>query len=86
MQINEMDVYSPEEAREYLKISSSTMVRMIKKGLIRSAKIGKQYRILGKELLRVVSPKIEDEVGKLYNKGRNWIHDNPPPKKESQSE
>ena len=75
MKINEMDVYSPEEARRYLKISSSTMIRMIKKGLIRTAKIGKQYRILGKELLRIVSPKLEDEVGKIYNKGRHWIHD-----------
>ena len=83
MIINEMDVYSPEEARRYLKISSTTMIRMIKKGLIRTAKIGKQYRILVKELLRIVSPKIEDEVGKLYNKGRNWIHDNPPPKEKT---
>jgi hypothetical protein len=47
---------------------------MIKKGLIRAAKVGKQYRILGKELLRLVSPKLEDQVGKAYNKARNWVH------------
>jgi uncharacterized protein (UPF0332 family) len=27
---------------------------------IRAAKVGKQYRIMGKELLHVVSPKLED--------------------------
>ena len=75
MEIHETEVYSTEEARQYLKVSNSTLVRMIKKGLIRTAKIGKQYRIMGKELLRVVSPKLEDEVGKLYNKGRKWLHE-----------
>jgi len=74
MKINENEVYSTDEARRYLKISSSTMMRMIKQGLIGAAKVGKQYRILGKELLRVVSPQLEDQVGKLYNKGRNWVH------------
>lgn len=75
MQINENEVYSPHEAQQYLKVSSSTVTRMIKKGLINSAKVGKQYRIMGKELLRLVSPKLEDKVGKLYNKGRRWIHE-----------
>jgi len=74
MEINENEVYSPHEARQYLKISSSTMMRMIKKGLIASARVGKQYRIMGKELLRLVSPEFEDKVGKIYNKGRNWVH------------
>ena len=75
MQLNENEVYTPEEVQQILKISPSTMTRMIKKGLIRAAKIGKQYRIMGKELLRVLSPKLEDKVGKAYNKARNWIHD-----------
>lgn len=74
MEIRDSEVYTTEEAQSYLKVSNSTMMRMIKKGLIRTAKVGKQYRILGKELLRLVSPKLEDEVGKLYNKGRKWIH------------
>jgi hypothetical protein len=51
------------------------MMRMIKSGLIRCAKVGKQYRILGKELLRMVSPELEDKVGKIYTKGRNWVHE-----------
>ena len=75
MEINENEVYTPEETRTILKVSSSTVTRMIKKGLIRTAKVGKQYRIMGKELLRVMSPQLEDKVGKLYNKGRKWIHE-----------
>lgn len=72
--INENEVYTPAESREILKISNSTLTRMIKKGLIRAAKVGKQYRIMGKELLRVLSPELEDKVGKAYNKARNWAH------------
>ena len=75
MEINENELYTPDEAREYLKISSSTIMRMIRKGLIRSAKVGKQYRILGKELLRTISPRLEDQVGKIYNKSRQWVHE-----------
>ena len=75
MEIKENSVYTVKEAEALLKVSTSTMMRLIKKGLIRTAKVGKQYRILGKELLRVVSPKLEDKVGKAYNKARNWIHD-----------
>lgn len=73
--IEENQVYTPKESQELLKISQSTMTRMIKKGLIRAAKVGKQYRIMGKELLRVLSPKLEDQVGKIYNKGRRWLHE-----------
>ncbi len=75
MEINENEVYTHAETQEILKVSSSTLTRMLKKGLIRSAKVGKQYRIMGKELLRILSPQLEDEVGKVYNKARNWIHD-----------
>jgi excisionase family DNA binding protein len=75
MEVNENEIYTPEEAKEILKVSSSTMTRLIKQGFIRAAKIGKQYRIMGKEILRAVSPKLEDQVGKIYNKGRRWIHE-----------
>ncbi len=72
--IEENQVYTPKESQEMLKISQSTMTRMIKKGLIRAAKVGKQYRIMGKELLRILSPELEDKVGKAYNKARHWVH------------
>jgi len=75
MEIKENSVYTLEETKDLLKVSKSTMMRLIKKGLIRTAKVGKQYRILGKEILRVVSPKLEDRVGKAYNKARNWVHE-----------
>ncbi len=75
MEIKSNEVYTTQEAQQLLKISPSTTMRLIKKGIIRTARVGKQYRILGKELLRVVSPKLEDKVGKVYNKGRQWLHD-----------
>jgi len=75
MEIKENEVYTHEEAQKLLKVSSSTVSRLIKKGLIRTAKVGKQYRILGKELLRLVSPKLEDQVGKVYNRAREWVHE-----------
>ena len=75
MEIKESEVYTPQETQALLKVSSSTITRMIKKGLIRTAKVGKQYRIMGKELLRILSPELEDQVGKAYNKARKWIHE-----------
>lgn len=75
MKIQEETIYTPKETQEYLKVSQSTMTRMLKSGLIRAAKVGKQYRIFGKEILRVISPKIEDAVGQVYNKARHWVHD-----------
>ena len=75
MKIQENSIYTPKETQAYLKVSQSTMTRMLKSGLIRAAKVGKQYRIFGKEILRVISPKIEDNVGKAYSKARNWVHD-----------
>jgi excisionase family DNA binding protein len=75
MEIKENEVYTTQEAQEFLKVSPSTTMRLIKKGIIRAAKVGKQYRILGKELLRIVSPDLEDKVGKAYSKARNWVHE-----------
>lgn len=72
--INPDEVYTTQETQKLLKLSSSTTMRLIKKGIIRTAKVGKQYRITGKELLRLLSPKLEDKVGKIYNKGRRWLH------------
>lgn len=75
MEIHENEVYTPKEAQALLKVSPSTFTRLIRSGLIQAAKVGKQYRIMGKEILRLVSPELEDTVGKLYNKGRRWIHE-----------
>ena len=49
-QINPSEVYTTTETRSLLKISPSTMKRLIKRGAIRANKIGGQYRVLGKEI------------------------------------
>lgn len=59
-------VYTTTETQKVLRISESTVKRMLKRGLIRANKVGGQYRILGKELLRLVSPTLEKEVEKSY--------------------
>lgn len=59
-------IYTTEETRHLLKISTSTMKRMLKHGLIKANKIGRQYRILGKEILRIVSPEIKRKAEKHY--------------------
>lgn len=59
-------VYTTEETRTLLKISPRTIKRMLKNGLIRANKVGGQYRILGKEILRLVSPELEKEAEKSY--------------------
>jgi excisionase family DNA binding protein len=51
-EIKDTQVYTRVEAEALLKISQSTMMRLIKRGVIKAAKIGGQYRILGSELLR----------------------------------
>lgn len=61
-------VYTTEETQKLLKISSSTIKRMLKKGLIRANKVGGQYRIMGKEILRLVSPEVEKQAAKQYLK------------------
>ena len=59
-------VYTTVETQELLKISNSTIKRMLKKGLIKANKVGGQYRILGKEILRLVSPEVEKKAIKSY--------------------
>lgn len=59
-------VYTTEETSQLLKISASTMKRLLKKGLIQANKIGRQYRILGKEILRLLSPALEHKAERHY--------------------
>ncbi len=64
--INPHSIYTTSEAQDILRISDSTIKRLLKKGIIRANKIGKQYRILGKEILRLLSPELEQEAEKSY--------------------
>lgn len=65
-EIKPLAVYTTEETRDILRISESTIKRMLKKGLIRANKVGGQYRIMGKEILRLVSPDLQKEAINSY--------------------
>jgi len=67
-EIKSNEVYTTKETRELLKISNSTIKRMLKSGLLRANKIGKQYRIMGHEILRIVSPDLEEKTVEAYQK------------------
>ncbi len=61
-------VYTTSETQDLLKISKSTMKRLLKRGLIRANKIGGQYRILGHEILVLLSPSLERKAARQYFK------------------
>lgn len=61
-------VYTTEEAQELLKVSNSTIKRLLKRGILKAHKLGGQYRILGKEMLRALSPELEQEAEQVYAK------------------
>lgn len=65
-EIQPNSVYTTQEAQLLLKVSSSTIKRLLKQGMIRANKVGGQYRILGKELLRIVSPELERRAINKY--------------------
>ncbi len=62
------EIYTTEEARGFLKISESTIKRYLKRGIINANKVGGRYRIWGRELLRLVSPEVEEKAVKAYQK------------------
>jgi len=70
-----MAVYTTEETQKLLKISNSTIKRMLKKGLIKANKIGGQYRIMGKEILRILSPDVEQKAINQYLKVKRKVVD-----------
>ncbi|MFC1568321.1 helix-turn-helix domain-containing protein [Candidatus Margulisiibacteriota bacterium] len=68
MELNENVIYTADETKSLLKISQSTFLRLVKKGVLRAYKVGGQYRILGKEILHLVSPKLEAKAADAYRK------------------
>ncbi len=66
-------VYTTAETKNLLKISTSSIKRFLKQGLIRANKVGGQYRILGKEILRLVSPAVEERAVKSYLRLKNKV-------------
>ncbi len=79
-EIKPNSIYTTNETKKILKISDSTIKRLLKKGIIKANKVGGQYRILGKEILRLVSPKAERRAVNIYqqikkkvkNKIKKW--------------
>jgi excisionase family DNA binding protein len=69
-EIEPKKIYTPKEARDFLKVSDSTMKRMLKGGIIKAYKVSGQYRIWGSEILILVSPKLESGVYQIYDKIR----------------
>jgi len=61
-------IYTTKEAKEFLKISSSTAKRLLKRGIIKAYKVGGTYRIWGSEILKLVSPEFESGVYQVYKK------------------
>lgn len=59
-------IYTTNETEALLKISNSTIKRLLKNGILRANKVGKQYRILGKEILILISPEVERKAARSY--------------------
>lgn len=74
-EIKENAVYTTTEAQNILKISESTVKRLLKSGILRANKVGGQYRIMGKEILRIVSPSLEQKAINKYLKLKKNVTD-----------
>ncbi|MFH1946882.1 MAG: helix-turn-helix domain-containing protein [Candidatus Magasanikbacteria bacterium] len=71
--INPDEIYTPAEAEKLLKVSKSTIKRLLKSGLLKANKVGKQYRILGHEILKMVSPVVDEKATDTYQKIKTKI-------------
>ena len=66
-EIKPKEVYTTKETQEFLKVSDSTMKRMIKNGIIKAYRVGGTWRIWGSEILKLISPAVETKVyRKIY--------------------
>jgi len=66
-------VYTTKEAQNFLKVSESTIKRYLKKGIIKANKVGGRYRIMGREILRLVSPRAEKKAENIYRKFKKRV-------------
>lgn len=74
-EIKPNEIYTTEEAQNFLKVSDSTIKRLLKKGIIKAYKVGGRYRIWGSEILSLVSPEVESKVYKVYKKVKDRTRD-----------
>jgi len=67
-EIKPKEIYTTKEAQDFLKVSPSTIKRMLRQGILKAYKVGGTYRIWGDEILSLVSPKLEKKVYNAYSK------------------
>ena len=72
-EINPKEIYTTKETQEFLKVSSSTMKRLIKNGIITAYKVGGVYRIWGDEILKHLSPKTGEKLYNIYHGAKEKI-------------
>jgi len=65
-EIEPNQIYTTKESQDFLRVSNSTIKRFLKKGILKANKVGGRYRVLGRELLRLVSPGAEEKAIKVY--------------------
>jgi excisionase family DNA binding protein len=65
-EIEPNQIYTTEEVQEYLRVSNSTIKRLLKKGILNANKVGGRYKILGSEIIKLVSPEAEKKARDLY--------------------
>lgn len=76
MIVDEKEIYTPQETVSILKISDSTFRRLVRNGVLRAAKIGGQYRVLGREILSLLDPKLPGKVKKVYKQVIGGLENN----------
>jgi len=74
-EIKPKEIYTTEEVRDFLKVSPSTLKRLLKRGIIKAYKVGGVYRIWGDEILRLLSPRVGDKVYRAYKKVKDKTRD-----------
>lgn len=67
-EIKPKELYTTRETQDFLKVSSSTMKRLIKNGIIKAHRVGGTWRIWGDDILLLVSPKLEEKIYWKYKK------------------
>ena len=65
-EIEPNQIYTTKESQDFLRVSNSTIKRFLKAGILKANKVGGRYRVLGRELLRLVSPGAEEKAIKVY--------------------
>ncbi|MDI6734575.1 MAG: helix-turn-helix domain-containing protein [bacterium] len=69
MEIQERAVYTTSEAARILKLSPVTVERKIRRGEIPASKIGREYRLLGNDILGLFRWKDKEKKKEKINFG-----------------